>query len=74
MGLRPPERAALQLQMIAPSSALSHSASDLQLPELFISLQLKFGTGAHTPSERRTHKNLNEKGCSHIALHQTARF
>ena len=33
---------------------------------------LKFGPGAHTPSERRTDKNQNEKGCSQIALHQTA--
>ena len=31
--------AALQLQMIAPSSPLSHSASDLQLSEFFISVQ-----------------------------------
>jgi hypothetical protein len=29
-------RAALQLHMTAPSSPLSHSASDLHLPELFI--------------------------------------
>jgi hypothetical protein len=42
MGRRLPAfevRAALQLQMIAPSSPLSHSGFDLQLSEFFISMQ-----------------------------------
>jgi hypothetical protein len=44
-------RAALQLHMTAPSSPLSHSASDLHLPELFISLQSVVPMQAHlTPS------------------------
>jgi hypothetical protein len=44
-------RAALQLHMTAPSSPLSHSASDLHLPEFFISLQSVVPMQAHlTPS------------------------
>src|SRR6516162_2875804 len=35
----PTVRCALQLQMIAPRSPLSHSASDLQLLEFFMSVQ-----------------------------------
>src|SRR5215510_2514811 len=75
MGRRPPAfavRAALQLQMIAPSSPLSHSGSDLQLSEFFISLQSFRPMQAHltpspgvasiqTPNERRT-QELEREG------------
>jgi hypothetical protein len=43
-------RAALQLHTIAPSSPLSHSASDLQLPEFLISLQSLAPMQAHFDS------------------------
>lgn len=43
-------RAALQLQIIAPSSPLSHLRSDLQLSDLCISLQLSAPMQAHLRS------------------------
>jgi hypothetical protein len=52
-------RAALQLHMTAPSSPLSHSASDLHLPELFISLQSVVPMQAHLTPSPGVWKQLN---------------
>src|SRR5262249_6128477 len=62
MGRRPPAfavRAALQLQMIAPSSPLSHSGSDLQLSEFFISLQSLTPMQAHLTHSPGVAQQLN---------------
>src|SRR5262245_728097 len=52
-------RAALQLHMIAPSSPLSHSASDLQLLEFFILLQSLTPMQAHLIPSPGVWKQLN---------------
>src|SRR6187399_1098849 len=52
-------RGALQLQMIAPSSPLSHAASDLQLSELFISVQSFAPIQAHLDPSPGVSKQLN---------------
>jgi len=52
-------RVALQLHTIAPSSPLSHSASDLQLPEFFISLQSLAPMQAHLTPSPGVWKQLN---------------
>src|SRR4026207_2267583 len=52
-------RAALQLQMIAPSSPLSHAASDLQLLEFFISVQSFAPIQAHLDPSPGVSKQLN---------------
>ena len=52
-------RAALQLHTIAPSSPLSHSASDLQLPEFLISLQSLEPMQAHLIPSPGVWKQLN---------------
>ena len=52
-------RAALQLHMTAPSSPLSHSASELHLPEFFISLQSVVPMQAHLTPSPGVWKQLN---------------
>src|SRR6188768_3369751 len=52
-------RVALQLHTIAPSSPLSHSASDLQLPEFLISLQSLAPMQAHLTPSPGVWKQLN---------------
>jgi hypothetical protein len=62
MGRRPSAlelRAAAQLHMIAPSSPLSHSATDLQLPEFLISLQSLAPMQAHLTPSPGVSKQLN---------------
>src|SRR5262249_30329003 len=55
----PTARCALQLQMIAPRSPLSHSASDLQLPEFFMSVQSFAPMQAHLDPSPGVSKQLN---------------
>src|SRR5262245_55224261 len=55
----PTARCALQLQMIAPRSPLSHSTSDLQLPESFISVQSFAPMQAHLDPSPGVSKQLN---------------
>ena len=52
-------RRPLQLHTIAPSSPLSHSASDLQLPEFLISLQSLAPMQAHLIPSPGVRKQLN---------------
>jgi hypothetical protein len=58
--------AALQLQMIAPSSPLSHSASDLQLSEFFISVQSFAPIQAHLDPSPGVSKQLNSAVASQL--------
>src|SRR5690242_144356 len=50
---------ALQLQMIAPSSPLSHAASDLRLSEFFISVESFAPRQAHLDPSPGVSKPLN---------------
>src|SRR4029450_7797541 len=59
-------RAALQLQTIAPSSPLSHSASDLQLSEFFISVQSFAPMQAHLNPSPGVSKQLNSAVASQL--------
>ena len=66
-------RAALQLQMIAPSSLLSHSGPDVQRSEFFISLQLPAPMQAHLRPSPGVSKQLNAAQASKLPTSDTNR-